>query len=206
MKEEKKLPKKHPIRSYVDYRRRKRHRNHFLCLLVPLGLAVGTVLLISIAGIQIPSQGEIYLFSNDVAGLEDNLSRGVIPEDLKKTFKDEGFPLSKNATINNKTEEWTIKNEGKIYTIKKEEGKLSIYGNIIRARYVIAIISLPYVIVLILTFLYIPINYYFTKIEVNWHIFFDKIKKAVYISSCIAMMSLLGCMLLSFWYEYVLQF
>ena len=201
-----KTTKKHPIKSYVKYRRRKRDLKHFSCLVVPFIIAAVTIFLISSAGIQMPSQGEMYLFSTDAAGLEENLSKGVISEDLKKTFEDEFFPLSGNASIVNKTDEWGIINEGKIYTIKKEEGKLSIYGNIIRARYVIAIISLPYVIVLILTFLYIPINYYFTKIEVNWHIFFDKIKKAVYISSCIAMMSLLGCMLLSFWYEYVLQF
>jgi hypothetical protein len=218
-----------------------------------------------------PSQGEMYLFSTDTAGLEENLSKGVISEELKETFKDEGFPLSENASIVNKrekweitrkiviseelrnvfnvsnetddnwaitkeemicairkenktlnvskglplsenvsirneTDEWKIKNEGKIYTTKKEDGKLNIYGPIIRARYVIAIIFLTYIIVLILTFLYIPINYYFTKVEVNRHIIWDKLKKAIYISTCIAVIALLVCTLLSFWYDFALQF
>jgi hypothetical protein len=231
MKEEKKLPKKHPIRSYVDYRRRKRHLKHVLCLLIPLGLVFLTVLLISSAGIQITPEGQMLLFSTDTAGLEENLSKGVISEDLKKTFEDEVFPLSENASIINKTEEWAvtrkivigeeskkifnvsneteewkIRNEGKIYTIKKEDGKLNVYGKIIRARYVIAIIFLTYIIVLILTFLYIPINYYFTKVEVNRHIIWDKIKKAIYISTCIVVIALLVSTLLSFWYDFVLQF
>lgn len=201
-----KSSKKHPIKSYVNYRRRKRHLNYFLCLLIPLGLVFLTILLISSAGIQMPSQGEMYLFGTDTAGLEENLSKGVIPEDLKKTFEDEGFPLSEKASIVNKIDEWEIKNEGKIYTIKKENGKLNVYGPIIRARYVIAIIFLPYVIVLILSFLYIPINYYFTKVEVNRHIIWDKLKKAVYISTCIAVIALLVSILLSFWYDFVLQF
>lgn len=262
------------IKNYVGFRRILRYLKHISCLLAPLIIAFLTVLLISSAGIQMPSQGEMYLFSTDAAGLEENLSKGVISEDLKKIFADKGFPLSKNAsiiinetdewgitkegkvviseelrkvfnvsnetddnweitkeemicaigkenktlnvskelplsgnvTISSETEEWEIKNEGKIYTIRKEEGKLNIYGKIIRARYVIAIIFLPYVIVLILTFLYIPINYYFTKVEVNWRIFVDKLKKTIYISTCIAVIALLVCILLSFWYDFVLQF
>lgn len=198
-------------------------------MLFPLGLAFLTVFLISSAGIQITSEGEMLLFSTDAAGLEENLSKGIIPEELKKIFnisnetedkwaitKEEkiytirkenktlnvstGFPPSENASIINETDEWAITCKGKIFNIKKEEEKLNVYGPIIRVRYLIAIILLPYVIVLILTLLYIPINYFFTKSEVNWHIFFDKLKKAVYISSCIAAIALLALIISSAWY------
>lgn len=206
MREKMKTSKKHPIISYVNYRRRMRHLKHFLCLLAPLIIAFVTIFVISSTGLQITSEGQTFLFSMDAAGLEENvknLNKGVIPEELRMTFKDEGFPLSENAAIIKETDdEGVITNEGKIYTIKKKEGRLNVYGKIITAPYIAAIAFLPYVVVLILTFLYIPISYIFTKDEVNWHIFLDKIKKAFYISSCIAVIALLVCIILSVWYAY----
>lgn len=64
------------------------------------------------------------------------------------------------------------------------------------------IILLPYAIVFLLTFIHISINYLFSNIEVNKRIIFDKIKKAIYISSCIAVIALLTCIILSVWYGY----
>jgi hypothetical protein len=63
------------------------------------------------------------------------------------------------------------------------------------------IVLLPYAIVFLLTFIHISINYLVSDIEVNWRIFLDKNKKAIYIGSCIAMMALLACIILSIWYE-----
>ena len=67
---------------------------------------------------------------------------------------------------------------------------------------VATIVILPYAFVFLLTFIRISINYLFSNIEVNWHIFLDKIKKAIYIGTCIAAIVLLVCIILSVWYEY----
>lgn len=61
------------------------------------------------------------------------------------------------------------------------------------------IVILPYFIVFLLTFIHISINYLFSNIEVNWRIFWDKIKRALYTSSCIAVIALAACIILSFW-------
>ena len=112
-----KTSKKHPIISYVNYRRRMRHLKHFLCLLAPLIIASVTIFVISSTGLQITSEGQMFLFSTDAAGLEENvknLNKGVIPEELWMTSKDEGFPLSENAAIDNETDKGEIRKEEKI--------------------------------------------------------------------------------------------
>jgi hypothetical protein len=69
--------------------------------------------------------------------LEENLNKGGISKDLKKTFKSKGFTLS-NASLKKKKgkkDEWVLINEGKIHIIKKEDKKLNIYDNIISAYF-----------------------------------------------------------------------
>ena len=57
------------------------------------------------------------------------LDKGIISEELRNIFKTGGFPLSENATVRKEKDEWVIKkDEEKIYTFKKEDGKLNIYG------------------------------------------------------------------------------
>lgn len=73
---------------------------------------------------------------------------------------------------------------------------------IITAPQIATIVTLPYAIVFLLTFIHISINHLFSNIEVNWRIFLDKIKRAFYTSSCIAVIALLVCIILSVWYEY----
>ena len=57
------------------------------------------------------------------------LDKGIISEELRNIFKTGGFPLSENATVGKEKNKWVIKkDEEKIYTLKKEDGKLNIYG------------------------------------------------------------------------------
>lgn len=71
---------------------------------------------------RIPS----YLFSIE-AGLEDDLSKGVISEKLKIVFEKNSFPLSDNATATSKREgEWNINDEEK-FIIRRKEGELNVY-------------------------------------------------------------------------------
>lgn len=71
-----------------------------------------------------------YLFSMDrYTGLEDDLNKGIISEELKNEFKSKGFSLSDNVTIRKESDyEWVIddKETRRIYSVKKEGGKLSI--------------------------------------------------------------------------------
>ena len=64
---------------------------------------------------------------------------------------------------------------------------------------VATVVLLSYLVVFLLTFIHISINYLFSGIEVNKRIIFDKIKKGVYTSSCIAVIALAACIILSFW-------
>ena len=72
----------------------------------------------------------MYLFSINAALVEENLNKGDITKELKNEFKTKGFPLSENATIRKreeKADKWEIINGEKIYTLRKEDGKLNIY-------------------------------------------------------------------------------
>jgi len=72
-----------------------------------------------------------YLFSIDAARCEENLNKGVIPEELKEAFEIRGFSLPENANVSKvekKDNRWDISiNEKVIYNIKKEDGKIDIY-------------------------------------------------------------------------------
>jgi hypothetical protein len=75
---------------------------------------------------------EKYLFSMSLK-LENDLNKGSISKDLKDVFKTEALPLSENATIAKQKkdewiDEWIITDKEKS-VIRKEGGKLNIYGN-----------------------------------------------------------------------------
>ena len=78
----------------------------------------------------IPSKDEeTYLFSMDEE-YEDDLNKGIIPDDLKRMFETKAkITLSENAIIAKKDDNWTITDEGEIYIVKKEDRKrkLKIY-------------------------------------------------------------------------------
>ena len=70
-----------------------------------------------------------HLFSIDAVGVEENLSKGVISEELRNAFETEGFSLSGDATIGReKGDGWRITDEEETYIIEKEDGKLKIYS------------------------------------------------------------------------------
>ncbi len=70
------------------------------------------------------------LFNMDTK-LEDDLNKGIISEDLKKTFKNNGFPLSNDAFIIPWKGEniWTVSDptNSQKFIISKEGGKLNVY-------------------------------------------------------------------------------
>ncbi len=67
------------------------------------------------------------LFSID-AGLKDGLNKGIIPEELKKAFKNRDFFLPEDAIVKKENGEWVITDKEKdIYSIRKAEEKLNIY-------------------------------------------------------------------------------
>ncbi|MGB7531783.1 MAG: CARDB domain-containing protein [Halobacteriota archaeon] len=79
----------------------------------------------------------VYLFSID-AKFEEYLNFGTIPDDLKEIFKTEGFPLPENPTprvTKEGDDKWVINDEGKIYIVNKEDGKLNIYMGITRGAH-----------------------------------------------------------------------
>ena len=68
-----------------------------------------------------------YLFSID-AEFEDDLNNGIITEQLRDKFKNEGFPIDENDEVTKENgDNWEITDREKIYIVKKEEGKLNIY-------------------------------------------------------------------------------
>jgi len=70
---------------------------------------------------------EVCLFSID-AEFEDDLNKGIISEELKDKLKTEGFPIYENVVVTKeKDDKWVITYGEKIYTVKKEDGKLNIY-------------------------------------------------------------------------------
>lgn len=71
---------------------------------------------------------DVYLFSIDT-GVEEKLNKGVISKGLRNKFKTEGYPLSKNRIVGKEKDgKWEITDEGTVYIVKKEDGKLKIYG------------------------------------------------------------------------------
>jgi hypothetical protein len=67
-----------------------------------------------------------YLFSIG-AEFEDDLNNGIIMEQLRDKFKNEGFPIDENAEVTKENgDNWVITDK-KIYIVKKEEGTLNIY-------------------------------------------------------------------------------
>lgn len=81
----------------------------------------------------LPSEPKTFLFSTDATELEESLSRGSIPGELKKKIKTEGFPFHEHATVRRKDAEWVIEfGEEEIYVIKKEDAKLNTYMEIRR--------------------------------------------------------------------------
>jgi len=75
-----------------------------------------------------------FLFSinpGGAAGLENNLNEGVISNELRKMFKTEGRPLSKNAAIRKEVDnKWLITDKGKLYIVKNENKMLNIYSGV----------------------------------------------------------------------------
>ncbi len=67
-----------------------------------------------------------YLFSIG-AGLEDDLNKSTVPEELRNICKAKKLPLSDNATITKgKENEWVIADEEK-FIVRKEARKLNLY-------------------------------------------------------------------------------
>lgn len=69
---------------------------------------------------------ELYLFSVPLK-FERDLGGGVIPDDLGNIFRANGEALSRNATIKKVDYGWTIVDEGKVYSIRRESEKLDVY-------------------------------------------------------------------------------
>jgi len=75
-----------------------------------------------------PVTKEVFLFSTDAAGLEENLNEGIISKELKVVFRSNGFKLSENAPVwAEENEKWRITTNKSPYIIKKECGTLKIY-------------------------------------------------------------------------------
>jgi|GEM_PF-109307 len=69
-----------------------------------------------------------YLFSIDALSVEENLSKGIVSEELKSVFETKEFPLSENAIIRKEKENaWRITNEEYVYIIEKKDRTLEIY-------------------------------------------------------------------------------
>ena len=69
------------------------------------------------------------------AGLGDDLNKNNVSERLEDEFKTKGFSLSKEVNVTKKRDgKWMItdKRKRKIYIVRKEKGKLNIYGKGIR--------------------------------------------------------------------------
>ena len=61
------------------------------------------------------------------AELENDLNKNIISEELKKNFEDEGFTLSKNATVTReKDDKWVITDK-KRFIVREEDSELKIY-------------------------------------------------------------------------------
>ena len=79
---------------------------------------------------------DIYWFSISTK-FEEDLNKGIIPEELKKKFEscykrmyDEETPFSDSATVTKgEGDEWQIDDEGWEYSIRKEDGELKIYDS-----------------------------------------------------------------------------
>lgn len=70
---------------------------------------------------------ERYLFSID-AEFGDDLSNGVISENLKDIFKTKGFTISENAMVTKEKGDKRVITDGeKIYIVEKEDRKFNIY-------------------------------------------------------------------------------
>jgi hypothetical protein len=79
-----------------------------------------------------PQMPGSYLFSLN-AGLEDNLSKGVISEELNNSFKTTGFSLSDNATVKKEKEnEWVITDKEKFIVRKEDDVYLFSWDNVSR--------------------------------------------------------------------------
>ena len=77
-----------------------------------------------------PQMPGSYLFSLN-AGLEDNLSKGVISEELNNSFKTAGFSLSDNATVKKEKEnEWVITDKEKFIVRKEDDVYLFSWDNV----------------------------------------------------------------------------
>ncbi|RLI90518.1 MAG: hypothetical protein DRO89_05725, partial [Candidatus Altiarchaeales archaeon] len=70
-----------------------------------------------------------YRFSIDKAGIEKGLNDGVISEELRKIFENKGFPLSEDATVVAYVSQWDIIDKGRVYTIRREDGRLDVYAS-----------------------------------------------------------------------------
>lgn len=80
--------------------------------------------------------------SIDARGAEDDLNRGVIPENLKEEIKVRGFPVP--STVDKLDEGWDLKiskgekyylEDEKYYFVKKEGDKLEVYRYAVIVRY-----------------------------------------------------------------------
>lgn len=69
------------------------------------------------------------IFRIDVAGLEEDLSNGSIPDKLREKFNENDVPLSENAAVETvkKKGEWPITDGEKIYVVKKRNSTLYVY-------------------------------------------------------------------------------
>ena len=82
-----------------------------------------------------------FLFSlqEGIEELEENLNKGIIPDELKKEFEKNNISLSDNASVKKSevgveiTDEETFDEER--FIVKRESGKLNIYYNVIRSEY-----------------------------------------------------------------------
>ncbi len=74
-----------------------------------------------------------YLFNITDAGLEENLNKGIITDELRIIFKSNGLTISENDYANTSIQQvskikWRIfERENKTYEILKEEGRLNVY-------------------------------------------------------------------------------
>jgi len=71
-----------------------------------------------------------HLFSVDDGEMEKSLNAGDIPQKLENAFKDNGLPLSENATVTKEDNKWVVIDDDRKFIVKKENGILNIYSQI----------------------------------------------------------------------------
>jgi len=69
-----------------------------------------------------------YLFSISMES-ENDLNKGVTSDDLQSIFQSDGRYLSESAAVERVDDEWQIVDRGKKYSIRRDDGGLSVYSS-----------------------------------------------------------------------------